>query len=653
MTRLTLTLFCLALGVMLTLGAGQQEVLRWPGYLLLAVAALPGAVVLLKSVPRRRFPLACLYSVCGFAGYVAGRALATPLETLAREDLHQVSACFAAYCLAGFILGRWKDRRVAVWVLVAIATAHSGLAAYQYFVDGLVHPLGLLGFFRNQTEGEGSGFFNGGNQLSGLLGLTAFLPLSLAIFAPANAFSRVVKFALGIVCLVGVAVSTSRGGLLATGAGGVALVVLTAVVLTRSRRVGLSKGRMAAGFGLVLVAAVGVGYGGWHVLRSEHGELAFEERDNSQTMRFTMWEMAVEQWAAAPVVGVGAHTYAVMARQMRPATISWVGNADFDPHLAHGDYFQLLAEYGTVGAVLLSVVYLLHLGSGFGFLLKSSRQRGGREHRQLGWEIGCTVGALAGFTAFAVHTIYDFNGHIAALAVAAACVLGFVARPSTDGVPEATRPKRKGRWLVMLPATLGLGAAAVGLLVAGIPAARSEYFRTLAGRAASDGEYLGAVGLYNRAAKISDANHLMFRGRGEAYLGLAMDEESDYLRRDWLVRAIESFHLAKLLHPYDIDNLVQLAETLSLAGGFESAEGVYQEAFAAGPTFRGVHIAYADHLLRAGDLAKAKEFYEKALKLNWWGEPAQDARKLILAIDAELAKSGEENGPAPAGSRPQ
>ncbi len=639
-----LTVLTLALALALSVGAGQVEVLLWPGYLAVAAAAVFAAVAALRPRAYGGFGGACLVAGGAFVATVVGRALATPVDTLARVDLHQALACGLVYLGVGMAFDGRRERRAIAGCLVVLVLVNSGIAAYQFFVRGDFHPLAVFGFHRDGTDGEGSGFFNGGNQLSGLLGLLSFLPLAYALFGSRGWGARVFYFSLGLAGLGGVAISTSRGGFLATAIGGCVFVVLTLMVLfVRFRRKGRKAG-ILVGVGLLVVSIIGLGAGGWKVLTSEHGKYAMFEQDHSQQMRFELWDMALEVWGVAPIFGTGANTFQTIARQIRPSTHSWVGSSDVDPNLVHNDWLQLLAEYGLVGLGVFAFAFGLHLVHG---LVVCFRRRD-REATVEGWpcepDVACALGSIAGLVAFAAHSVYDFNGHIVAVSMAAACLLGFLARPAGPAALESSTGRRRWRAGGVL-GCVALLAGGVYLLSVGVPSLRSSYYLTKASRAYETGGYLYSVALLKKADAASGADYRVPLAKGRAFIALADVERNATLRRSWLLRAIESLDAAKTLNPGDLDTLIHLADALSLVGGFESADEIYQEAFAAGPTFRVNFVRYADHLMRVGDLAKAKDYYEKALTLHWHDEASQRAREVVAEIEAELA-AGEGAAPS-------
>lgn len=189
-----------------------------------------------------------------------------------------------------------------------------------------------------------------GDRATGTVGdaneLAAALVLSAGV-AGAFLFNRHVAFAaraLGAValpvCLAGIVLSLSRGGLLGLGGASVAAVVLA----------GRWRGRVAVAVGAIVMTALGY----FLFFASLPAKERVSNVGGGGTGRLDLWTVAERMIAAHPLQGVGTGQFQTSSVHylLRPGAIE---RADFilsHPKVAHNTYLNVVAELGVVGGAL-------------------------------------------------------------------------------------------------------------------------------------------------------------------------------------------------------------------------------------------------------------------------------------------------------------
>ncbi|MDG2125601.1 MAG: O-antigen ligase family protein, partial [Verrucomicrobiales bacterium] len=480
------------------------------------------------------------------------------------------------------------------------------------------------------------GFFNLGNHLAGFLELGLFPALGVALFGRVKTLVRLLLALVVIAGLLGIVLSTSRGGAVATVVGLGAFVMMVLVVTAgrlkwKKIKVGLAVGVL----GMLVLGGVG-SFGKQVFAESFEGGLT-----EQKGFRFSAWEMALEQSALAPVLGTGARTYEVYSRKFMPDSIVFLGNhAGLDAEFAHNDYLQLLAEYGLVGLVLLVVAMVAVAWSALRYLWWFRRNVYGETGRASSTRLGVVLGSCGALAALAAHSVLDFNMHVSVNALVAATLVGFLANPGVrrEEGGEGRRKMSVGRPLLVLMAAV----CGVWVLWVGVPMFRAEILIRKGQMLARSESFLQAVGAYEKALELDPKNYMGYHYRGASFVMLADGTEIKQLARNYYVQAIEEFHRSRTLHPHNVYLLLSLGDALSELRAEQSAEEIYRETIEWAPNHRRVWQRYGAHLLRVGRLEEAKEALERALALEWYGsEPAQ-VKRWLKVIDQQLAREVAE-----------
>jgi hypothetical protein len=167
-----------------------------------------------------------------------------------------------------------------------------------------------------------------------------------------------------------------------------------AVEISRDKRV--LRGIALAGLVVVLIAAVVYGGTAWEKFTSSDLTTPQGLTEVSSHGRSQFWDVALEGFSEAPVVGQGAGTYRFTWDQLRPIHMT---NGQ-----AHSLYLQQLDELGIVGGLLALGLVLFLLGTGFA----AWRAAGGRERELYAVLLGVSL-------AFAVGVAYDWFWQLAVI----------------------------------------------------------------------------------------------------------------------------------------------------------------------------------------------------------------------------------------------
>jgi O-antigen ligase len=233
------------------------------------------------------------------------------------------------------VCGVVRTRRDVRWVVTAFVAGAAVAAAY-----------GLLQFpseAGSDTLERAVGTLGDANEFAAVL--VAALPLALALTVDRGGPAAVRWLALGVagVSVAGIALSLSRGGLLALS---VALVA-GVVVAGRWRPVALVTAVLIALAASTYFAAVAPVAARERVTSSQGG-----------TGRSDIWRVGWRMVEAHPVLGVGVGNFAETSVQylLRPGELSRSDLIAGTPKVAHNTYLNVLAELGAIGALAFTAV---------------------------------------------------------------------------------------------------------------------------------------------------------------------------------------------------------------------------------------------------------------------------------------------------------
>lgn len=443
---------------------GILPLLLFLAYILLQIVPLPPAVVSTLSPEAYR-----LQSRFLAPGAVPGWL---PLSLDPRSTLQEFflwGSCAMFYWTSVQLLADAGRLQRTVRALAIFGGVLSYTAIFQYFTAGNR----IFWLFPAYGASPFGPYYNR-NHYAALIGM--ILPIVLAAFlysSPRGAYSSwrnwvvavwgrrtgIVHLLLGLsAVLMGLSVflSLSRGGIV-----GLCLGTATfAILLILRFRQGRGKLVLVGVTALVLLA---VTWFGWEPIVRRFELIAGPDRIASQ-LRIQYWQDSVGILCDYTLTGSGFGTFADAYRPYRT-----VDDNKVLTH-AHGDYIELLAEAGVVGALLIAGFWVA--------VLRAVLVRGWRRHDK--YSLYVLFSCLGGLVAIAAHSFTDFNLRIpanglylfflAGLAVSAAHTRirrGVEARTGTGtgtgaGEPGTLLPAAasRGRWATrVLPVVFALAAA--------------------------------------------------------------------------------------------------------------------------------------------------------------------------------------------------
>lgn len=335
------------------------------------------------------------------------------LDAAATRDALMRMMCYAGVFWLTMHLAR-DPLRARLTVTVVIA-AGSACAIY-----GLVVELGnldqVLWLEKEAYKGSLTGTFINRNSFAAYLGLCLIAALALLLSrrnrpgrAPLTTRTGLVQlaesltpqtFALALMAAVlatALALTDSRGGLIATVIG-VALFIL-------ARAVGRSGGQgrsLAFGAAVALAGVIVISSSGEETLSR------FTRQDIPVADRTHVHELAARAIADEPVVGHGAGTFPQVFHLYRNTAFPWLA-LPFDK--AHNTYLEMALEAGLIAAAAF-----------FGVLawLTAACMRGALWRRRDSVYPALAVGAVG---LFAAHSMIDFSAQMPAVAISFAAIL--------------------------------------------------------------------------------------------------------------------------------------------------------------------------------------------------------------------------------------
>ena len=369
----------------------------WPSLLLLGFIGLqlvPLPMWLLRAVsPAHAMLSKSLDQV--FPGTLSATISVYPPATLAH--LFRVAAYIVVFVLTRELVWRARGRR---WLVIAPVLIIAGAEA-------------ALGVFQYSQDSAASGTYENRNHFAGLMELSlpfaVVYPIAATMTRRRRSFRQAVQvsvsLALAALMLLGIMLSLSRTGFLASLSSLFAMGFLTAGFLAPARR----RFVVIAIVAFALVAALF--YLAPDQLIRRFTEIGGTPGDLMGEARTRVWKDTWGLIADNPLVGCGLGAF----EQAFPRYRTYLPELGVDT--VHNDYLQFFAELGGIGfviaasgmmAVLLSAVYAIFRGA----------------DSQTRYFAVASFGALE---AILIHSFTDYNLYIPANAMLLAWISGLVA----------------------------------------------------------------------------------------------------------------------------------------------------------------------------------------------------------------------------------
>jgi O-antigen ligase len=560
------------------------------------------------------------WGVLAFVVYAGVRTYQAELEYVARQEFVRVLVYALVFLVVVNNLHRQASVQWVSWVMVFLGMLIAGYAIYQ-FATGSTQ---VWHFIKPaQYVGRGSGTYICPNHLAGLLEM--LIPLGLA-FAVLGREYHVLRLCLGYaaaVMVVGVIVSLSRGGWIATA---LSLCAFALVLLRkRAQRIPL------------LVAVLVISTTAY--LFANRSELVQQRVERALAVG-QEGHIRSRAWLAVPTTrmwldhfwfGAGPAHFDYRFPAYRPEELQ------ARPGRAHNDYLNTLADWGTVGGLLVfGTLGALAWGTwrSWRYVGREEGGLGARQSNRSAFVLGASVGLLA----LAIHSLADFNMHIPANAILAVTLMGLLA---THLRYTSNRYWLRMGWLPKLLMTLLLMTVLSYLGQQLWLRAGETYWLVRAGPAKRiTPERVEAL---QRAAAIEPTNFETTYALGEAQRLMSWEGTTGYRRHaqmaiEWYERGIE-------LNPYEAYNHVRLGMCLDWLGEHERAAPYYEEAIRRDPNNHYIANLVGWHHVQTGEWAQAKQWFERSIAVKWWANWI--AYRYLGIVNRQLAQE-----PAAAAGQP-
>lgn len=596
--------------------SGTRLVFCLPVYALLAVGAFVLPFVRRAGREPDRW---CIGVVAVFFAYILARAHLSPVEYLARMDIYMVMACLAAYGVSAFAFQR-PGVRVALMVCVfGLAVMEVVFGIRQFAGDGGWMPLGFL----REAQQRASGSFISPIHFAGFLEAVAPFAIAIGIWGTQRTLARWWCGLVALMCYVGVVLSGSRGGWLASLFSLLVLAALGLFVTYRTSRRSFS----GAVYGVILLVVLipAIAYPLMlqsTMLKKRLGQLTnVEAPKGTYDIRLANWAAAIDQWKVAPVFGTGAGTHLYYGRLFRRPELQP------DPEHAHGDYLELLAEYGIVGAVGMGVFLLMHGFAGFAGFRRLVAVKA-EDRYSSGMQLALNIGALTAVSAHVAHAVVDFNMHLPGNAIFLAVIFSFLANsgdiqdpptPTPDAVKDTNHVEPPQKWSTISKIALWISAGiSVAICAIALPKFPGEYWCEKARVAVRNRQYAEAIEYGKKSLEREQRNPFTHFHIGQAHR-LTAENTFRPLRKPHYEEAIAAFEKGLNLFPQDEALWVRYAQALEGSGRFKEAGEAYREAINLDPQLGIIRSYYSRYLGRMGRESEAKEqaaFASKAHSMN-------------------------------------
>jgi len=557
---------------------------------LTVVAAVLWAARIWTQRPfRLLWPPMC-WAVLVFCLYALARCRWVEVEFVGRHEWVRVLVYGTLFFVVVNNLNRKNSAACVSLALIAVGFCVALLAIYQF----ATHSMRIWGLARpEQYLGRAAGTFINPNHLAGFLGLMT--PLALA-YTVMGRFSPTVKVLLAysaVTMLAGVAVSLSRGGVVAVA---VSLAVFCLVLLAQRDfwRPALVT--------LVLLIAVGVGLVSQTTSLEKRLDAVLNHEPDGD-LRPAFWQGAWRLFARDRAWGIGPGHFDIEFPSVRPVVVQQ------RPEYAHNDYLNTLCEWGVVGtAVIGAACGFLYAGvfKAWRGVRKASNEFGSRTSDRAAFVVGASVGVLS----VMVHCLVEFDMQIPAIAVTVVTLMALLTAHWRFATERYwVNPGGVGKILLTV-----IAVSAAGYLSAqGLRQGREAYWlaQARAGRASEDGIAAFAKKAHDAEPMDWEADYKL----GEYMWGLSLEDKPDYLERaneslDWFARGMR-------LNPFDAYAPAGCGMCLDRIGRTNEATPYFARAARNDPNNSYIVFEEGRHSAALGDYPAAKRCFERALDHPW------------------------------------
>jgi O-antigen ligase len=563
------------------------------------------------------------WGVLAFAVYAIGRYLTADIEYVARLEMIQVLLYAFLFFAIVNNLYQPESAQIISFTLIFLAAGISGYAVCQF----LTHTNHVWGFI-SPYPGRGTGTYISPNDLAGFLEMLLPLAVAYALAGRVKPLVRALLIYAVVGIMAGLAVTFSRGGWVATVTGLLALLlVLSCYRNHRLRALGL----------LIILAAGGTIFVTKYLATAPSYAQRIKTPETfvqtDWSMRRDMWGAALQMWQDHFWWGVGPAHYDYRFREYRPESMQ------MRPGRVHNDYLNLVADWGTVGGVIV-LAGMVTFSAGLMKTRKYVRPPENDFGRGLGNRFAFFLGASAGLLALAVHSLVDFNLHIPANAILGVTLLALL----SSNLRFATE---RYWWSARLPLkTLTTLALVAGGVYLSYQEWRQGHEQLWLARAEQLPDFSSA-----RTAvliKAFDAEPMNFETAydiGEAYRLQSFKGGQNY--EDLARTAMKWYACGLKLDRYDGYDYLRSGMCLDWLGQDAEAGPYFSQAEALDPNGYYTVANIGWHYVQTGDYAAARSWLARSMRLNWQDNVV--GRSYLEICERKLVENASGQNLLPAG----
>jgi O-antigen ligase len=561
--------------------------------------------------------------VLAFAVYAIGRYLTADIEYVARQEMIQVLLFAFLFFAIVNNLYQPESAQIISFTLIFLAAGISGYAVYQF----LTHTTHVWSF-TSPYAGRGSGTYISPNNFAGFLEMLLPLAIAYALVGRVKPLMRALLIYAAVGVMAGLAVTFSRGGWAAAAVG--LLTLLLVLSCHRNHRL------PALGLLIILVIGGTIFVTKYLAMTPKTGE----QTSNLETATLRDWSVRRDMWGAAMQMwrdyfwwGVGPAHYDYRFREYRPESMQ------MRPDRAHNDYLNLLADWGTVGGVIV-LVGMVAFGAGLKKTCKYVRPPENDFGQGLGSRFAFFLGASTGLLALAVHSLVDFNLHVPANAILGVTLLALL----SSNLRFAT----ERYWLT---ARLPLKTLATLALIAGAAYLSDQAWRLgheqlWLARAERLPDFSSArTAVLIKAFAAEPMNFETAYDIGEAYRLQSFKGGQDY---EELARTAMQWYARGLkLDRYDGYDYLRSGMCLDWLGQHAEAGLYFSRAEALDPNGYYTVANVGWHYVQTGDYAAARSWLARSMQLHWQDNVI--GRSYLEICERKLVETASGQSLLPAG----
>ena len=576
------------------LALGAVETWQWLVIqgLTLGVMALWGVRLCVSGRPRILWPPVC-WAVLAFTGYAMVRYCQADIEYVARQELIQIVVYAFLFLAILNNVQRAELTQVLVLTLVFLGMALAMYACWQF-----VKRSDAVWNLHSGYLGRGSGTFGYPNSLAAFLEILVPVGLSCVLMGRLSHATKIFAGYAVVAMLAGIGVTMSRGGWLVV----MVILPLLCIVLLTQRDYRLQ----------ALVLAGGLLLGGAFVVPKANlaqqrlkATLSGEQVDD---IRLALWQTGLRMWQDNFWWGMGPAHFDYRFREYRPEMVQR------RPDHVHNDYLNTLVDYGVAGAALVAAAWGLLW---FGMFKSWNAVRGARDDfaRKKSNRFALLVGGGVGLVAILLHSVFDFNLHIPAIAILTVTLMALLAGQTRFATENCWHSGKWVKWVMLAVLAAGIG----GLGYAGWRSAREDAWLR---QAAREREFsVARQTALEKAWAVEPMNFETTYEIGENYRTrsfLNLGDDPDALAKT----AMEWYRRGMKLNRYDGYNWLRYGMCLDWVEpdentGKEDAAMYYRKADELDPNggFTAANMGW--HYMMTGDYAAARDWFERSLRLIW------------------------------------